>query len=150
MKKIFFATLLSLVFVACKNQDPIRVYDKTAAQEIAGKYVGKWHVTSTTGTDTMYNGEVEFSVWKDSLENVCFIYPRCSECNPAFDLRGLTNVAHAGDDVIFNNDKSANGIGTAFYGRVNAQKEATMSMVMQGKEGRKTVMMTYNFLGNKQ
>lgn len=151
MKKILYiVAFLSLVVIGCKKQDPIRVYEHTAAQDIAGKYVGKWHVTSTTGTDTYYNGEIEFALWKDSLENVCFIYPRCSECSPAFDDKGLTNVAHSGDDIIFNNDKAANGIGTAFYGRVNANKEVTMSMVKQGKEGRKTVMMSFNFSGTKE
>lgn len=154
MKKtlyILFA-LCAVVLVSCnKNRDEVRVYEHTAAQDIAGKYVGTWHCTSTTGTDTIYNGEIEFQVWQDSIADVCFIYPRCAECNPAFDLRGLTNVAHAGDDIVFNNDKPAgNGIGTAFYGRVNAKKEATMSMTLQGREGRKTVLLSYDFFGTKQ
>lgn len=154
MKKTIYMLLVvaTCMMVACKkNQDEVRVYENTPAQDIAGKYIGTWHCTSTTGTDTIYNGELEFSVWQDSIPNVCFIYPRCAESNPSFDLRGLTNVAHAGDDIIFNNDKGAgNGIGTAFYGRVNAKKEATMSMILQGREGRKTVMMSYEFLGTKQ
>lgn len=148
---MLFAAAACLMAACSNNKDEVRIYEHSAAQDIVGKYVGTWHCTSTTGTDTLYNGEVEFAVWKDSIENVCFIYPRCKESNPEFDLRGLANVAHAGDDVIFNNDKGAgNGIGTAFFGRVNAKKEAIMTMTLQGREGRKTVMMTYKFSGTIQ
>lgn len=154
MKKTLYLVfaLCTIAIASCqKSKDEVRVYERTAAQDIAGKYVGKWHCTSTTGTDTLYNGEIEFSVWQDSIADACFIYPRCLECNPPFDLRGLTNVSHAGDDIVFNNDKGAgNGIGTAFYGRVNAEKEAVMSMTLQGREGRKTVMFSYEFSGKLQ
>lgn len=143
--------LFALLFVACnENRDEVRVYEHTAAQDIVGLYTGSWHCTSTTGTDTTYVGEVEFGVWNDSISNACFIYPRCGEGNKIFNHRGMTNVAHASDDLVFNNDKTANGIGTAFFGRVNAERECTMQMTLQGKEGRKTVMMTYVFTGKKQ
>lgn len=153
MKKTIYILVaaIALLFAACdKNKDEVRVYEHTAAQDIAGAYVGQWHCTSTSGTDTIYSGDILFTVWKDTIADVCFIAPRC----PATfgnDKKGLTNVAHAGDDLIFNNDKgAANGIGTSFYGRVDANKHATMSMTIQGKEGRKTVMMTYTFSGQKQ
>lgn len=153
MKKgIYIALVALMALVSCnKSQDVVRVYENTAAQDVAGLYVGDWHITSTTGTDTLLAGEVEFQVWKDSIANVCFIFPRCLGANPKLDARGLTNVIHAGDDIVFNNDKAAgNGVGSAFYGRVTAEGVATMSMVLQGKEGRKTVMMSYDFKGQKK
>ncbi len=151
MKKTIYmlAVLAVTLLAACNEKEEVRVYEHSAAQDIVGHYAGSWHCTSTTGTDTIYVGEIDFELWNDTIENVCFVYPRCGDNNKIFDLRGLTNVAHAGDALTFNNDKTANGIGTAFFGRVDDEKNITMSMTLQGREGRKTVMMNYVFSGQK-
>lgn len=154
MKKIlFFATLLSLVFVACKHQDPIHVYDKTAAQEITGNYVGTWHATSTAGLDTNYTVgcSVRFEVYKDSLPCVAMIYPRCDQAGWATNMRGITNVAHAGDALNFNNDKSANGLGSSFFGRVDENGNITMSINFQefNDETWQTDLVMYKFSGKR-
>ena len=67
-------------------------------------------------------------------------------------LRGLTNVAHAGDDLTFNNDKTANGLGSAFFGRVDTEGNITMDISFSEIDeiSWNMVLVSYHFEGKKQ
>ena len=98
--------------------------------------------------ETIYDdGIIELEVFKDSLENQCFIYIKSEQAK--WNLRGLTNVAHAGDDIVFQNESGGNGIGQAIYGRISNNK-LTMSFASFGKEGYKSVIFSNTFNGEKQ
>lgn len=151
MKK--FLGLLTMAFTlclfSCKNTDPVRVYENTAAQDAAGVYSGVWKsVSSSSGKETIYDdGIIELEVFKDSLENQCLIYIKSEQAK--WNFRGLTNIAHAGDDIVFQNESSGNGIGQAIYGRIS-NKKLTMSFASFGKEGYKSVIFSNTFNGEKQ
>ena len=151
MKKFFGLWMMAFVLClfSCKNTDPVRVYEHTAAQDAAGVYNGVWKsVSSSSGKETIYDdGIIELEVFKDSLENQCFIYIKSEQAK--WNLRGLTNVAHAGDDIVFQNESGGNGIGQAIYGRISNNK-LTMSFSSFGKEGRKSVIFSNTFNGEKQ
>lgn len=152
MKKGLYllAAIVAMGMVACTTQEEIRQYEHTAAQDAVGIYEGVWtSVSSLSGNVTEYKGEIEFQVFKDSLANQCFVYVRSDSAN--WNLRGLTNISHAGDDIVFNNDKpAANGIGAQFYGRLRADGSASMSFSSTGREGRKTVIFSNSFVGKKK
>ena len=160
MKKFFGLWMMAFVLClfSCKNTDPVRVYENTAAQDIAGTYVGSWHALSTTGMDTTYIDTesqrcmVSFDVYKDSIGTVAFVYPRCDAVYWDKNLRGLTNVAHAGDDLTFNNDKTANGLGSAFFGRVDTEGNITMDISFSEIDeiSWNMVLVSYHFEGKKQ
>ena len=151
MKKFFGLWMMAFVLClfSCKNTDPVRVYEHTAAQDAAGVYKGVWKsVSSSSGKETIYDdGIVELEVFKDSLEHQCFIYIKSEQAK--WNFRGLTNVAHAGDDIVFQNESSGNGIGQAIYGRISNNK-LTMSFESFGKEGYKSVIFSNAFNGEKQ
>lgn len=154
MKKyMFIAAVAILSLVGCQHNEEVRVYEHTAAQDIAGNYVGTWHATSTAGLDTIYSVgcSVRFEVYKDSLPSVAMIYPRCDQAGWATNLRGITNVAHAGDALNFNNDKSANGLGSTFFGRVDENGNMTMSINFQefNDETWQTDLVMYKFSGKR-
>lgn len=140
---------LALCLFSCKNTDPVRVYENTAAQDAAGVYSGVWKsVSSSSGKETIYDdGIIELEVFKDSLENQCLIYIKSEQAK--WNFRGLTNIAHAGDDIVFQNESSGNGIGQAIYGRIS-NKKLTMSFASLGKEGYKSVIFSNTFNGEKQ
>ena len=152
MKKAIYMIVAAaaICMAACKPTDEMRVYEHTAAQDAAGIYEGTWSsISSLSGAETLYNGTIEFQVFKDSLANQCLVYIRSEEAG--WNLRGLTNVSHAGDDIVFNNDKPANnGLGAQFYGRLSADGTATMSFSTTGREGRKTVIFNNSFNGKKR
>ena len=151
MKKFFGLWMMAFVLClfSCKNTDPVRIYENTAAQDAVGVYTGVWEsVSSSTGNVTKYDdGIITLEVFKDSLENQCFIYIRSEQAK--WNLRGLTNVAHAGDDIVFQNESGGNGIGQAIYGRISNNK-LTMSFASFGKEGYKSVIFSNTFNGEKQ
>ena len=151
MKKFFGLWMMAFVLClfSCKNTDPVRIYENTAAQDAVGVYTGVWEsVSSSTGNVTKYDdGIITLEVFKDSLANQCFVYIKSEQAN--WDFRGLTNVAHAGDDIVFQNESSGNGIGQAIYGRISNQK-LTMAFSSFGKEGRKSVIFSNTFNGEKQ
>ena len=151
MKKFFGLWMMAFVLClfSCKNTDPVRVYEHTAAQDAAGVYKGVWKsVSSSSGKETIYDdGIVELEVFKDSLEHQCFIYIKSEQAK--WNFRGLTNVAHAGDDIVFQKESSGNGIGQAIYGRISNNK-LTMSFASFGKEGYKSVIFSNTFNGEKQ
>lgn len=142
----------AVFLTACQPKEEVRVYENTAAQDAVGVYTGQWtSVSSSSGNETLYNGEFELAVYQDSLANQCLIYIRSTEPNPAWNYRGLTNVTHAGDDIIFNNDRaSGNGVGAQFYGRIHGDGTATMFFSSTGREGRKNVIFSNSFVGQKQ
>ena len=151
MKKFFGLWMMAFVLClfSCKNTDPVRIYENTAAQDAVGVYTGVWEsVSSSTGNVTKYDdGIITLEVFKDSLENQCFIYIKSEQAK--WNLRGLTNVAHAGDDIVFQNESGGNGIGQAIYGRISNNK-LTMSFASFGKEGYKSVIFSNTFNGEKQ
>ena len=151
MKKIgYVLAAIAAMCIACTPKNEVRTYANTAAQDAAGVYEGTWtSVSSLSGKETIYNGTIEFQVFKDTLSNQSFIYVRSEEAN--WDLRGLTNVSHAGDDIVFNNDKAGgNGLNAQFYGRLSGDGRATMYFSSTGKEGRKTVIFNNSFAGTKK
>ncbi len=151
MKKIQYVLLsMAAVVAACTPKDEVRTYEHTAAQDAVGVYEGIWtSVSSSSGTATDYAGTIEFQVFKDSLANQCFIYVQSEGAK--WNLRGLTNVSHAGDDIVFNNDKPAgNGLNAQFYGRLKADGSAVMYFSSTGREGRKTVIFSNSFAGKKK
>ena len=151
MKKIQYVLLsMAAIVAACTPKDEVRIYEHTAAQDAAGVYEGTWtSVSSLSGKETLYKGTIEFQVFKDTLANQSFIYVRSEEAK--WNLRGLTNVAHAGDDIVFNNDKSgSNGIEAQFYGRLSSDGKATMYFSSFGEEGIKTVIFNNSFVGKKK
>lgn len=157
MKKYISILCVALALAgltACNsNKDEIRVYDKTAAQAIAGTYEGEWHATSTEGLDTIYTKgcSVRFEVYKDTIGEVAMIYPRCDEAGWSKDLRGITNVSHAGDALFYCNEKTSNGIGAAFYGQVSEADELTMSVSFSefDDETWQTILVSYSFRGKR-
>ena len=142
--------VIAAMCMACTPKEEVRTYENTAAQDAVGVYEGTWtSVSSSSGTATDYTGTIEFQVFKDSLANQCLIYVKSE--GAGWNLRGLTNVAHAGDDIVFNNDKPAgNGLNAQFYGRLKADGSAVMSFSSTGREGRKTVIFNNNFAGKKK
>lgn len=149
MKKSLLLVLMVIALIAC-NQNEVRVYTNTSAQDAVGKYVGTWSsISSSSGLETLYEGSIELAVFKDSVENVCMIYIVSEQAG--WNYRGIANVSHAGDDIVFNNDKSGgNGIGADFYGRVFADGSATCAFSSIGKEGRKSVIFSNSFKGKKE
>ena len=151
MKKIAYILSMALCMVlASCDKEEVRHYDNTAAQDAVGVYEGTWtSVSSSSGTATDYTGTIELAVFKDSLANQCFVYVKCEEAK--WNLRGLANVSHAGDDIVFNNENaSGNGLGAGFYGRISGDGKATMYFSGTGKEGRKTVIFSNSFAGQKK
>ena len=151
MKKIAYILSMALCMVlASCDKEEVRHYDNTAAQDAVGVYEGTWtSVSSSSGTSTDYTGTIELAVFKDSLANQCFVYVKCEEAK--WNLRGLANVSHAGDDIVFNNENaSGNGLGAGFYGRISGDGKATMYFSGTGKEGRKTVIFSNSFAGQKK
>ena len=151
MKKIAYILSMALCMVlASCDKEEVRRYDNTAAQDAVGVYEGTWtSVSSSSGTATDYTGTIELAVFKDSLANQCFVYVKCEEAK--WNLRGLANVSHAGDDIVFNNENaSGNGLGAGFYGRISGDGKATMYFSGTGKEGRKTVIFSNSFAGQKK
>ena len=151
MKKIAYILSMALCMVlASCDKEEVRRYDNTAAQDAVGVYEGTWtSVSSSSGTATDYTGTIELAVFKDSLANQCFVYVQCEEAK--WNLRGLANVSHAGDDIVFNNENaSGNGLGAGFYGRISGDGKATMYFSGTGKEGRKTVIFSNSFAGQKK
>ncbi len=151
MKKIAYILTMALgIVLASCDKEEVRHYDNTAAQDAVGVYEGTWQSISSYSGDTTFNtGTIELSVFKDTLANQCFVYVESASFGNT-RLRGLANVAHAGDDIVFNNDKaSGNGLGSSFYGRISADGTATMSFSSSGKEGRKTVILSNSFYGKK-
>lgn len=143
--------------VGCKQDE--RTYDQTAAQQAVGVYVGQWHAVAAPskdlpeGLDVNYDGQVEFKIYKDEEANVCFVLPSCSEVAD-FPERDLANIAHAGDDLVFNNDK-ATGMGAPFAGRIFNGETATMAFTIfskvkvEGLKKPKTIAVDYTFTGTK-
>lgn len=154
MKKyMLIAAVAMLSLVGCKSKEEVRVYEHTAAQDIVGNYEGTWSATTTSGLVTVYTEgcSVRFEEYKDTIPYVAMIYPRCDQAGWATNMRGITNVVHAGDALNFNNDKSANGLGSSFFGKVDSEGNMTMSINFQefNEETWQTDLVMYKFSGKR-
>lgn len=151
MKRLLYiiTIMLGVYATSCTPGDEVRHYEKTPAQDAVGVFSGEWECVSSTGNTSTFAGEIELSIFRDTLANQCFVTIRPTD-TWATEYRGLANVAHAGDDIVFSNDKVANGMNSKFYGRIYANGEATMFFSNTGKEGRKNVVFANTFSGAKK
>lgn len=151
MKKLLYivSIVLGVCAVSCTSGEENRQYENTPAVDAVGVFAGEWECVSSTGNISNFTGEIELKLYHDTLANQCFVIIRPTD-SWSTEYRGLANVAHAGDDIVFSNDKVANGMNSKFYGRIYANGDATMFFSNTGKEGRKNVVFANTFTGTRK
>lgn len=151
MKKLLYivSIVLGVGLMSCTPTEEPRHYENTAAVDAVGVFAGEWECVSSTGNKSNFAGEIALSIYRDTLANQCFVTIRPTD-SWSTEYRGLANVAHAGDDIVFSNDKVANGMNSKFYGRIYANGDATMFFSNTGKEGRKNVVFANTFTGTRK
>lgn len=159
MKK-FLYTVLALATVALvgcnqRAKDEVRVYPESAAAKVValGALNGTWTCVDENGTTTGA-GTVDFQACTvDSIiasagaDNVAMLHVNCADLS--VDQIGVVNVMHAGDDIIFSNNKVASGFGAPVYGRVkhayNGEAKVIVDFQIDKKVGRLTKSFVYHF-----
>lgn len=119
MKK-FIYTVLALVLVALvgcngRAKDEVRVYPESAPEKLASlpEFKVTWSYM-TDGDTATYDGVISFAKCEvDSIiksagkDNVAYVLAKCEALD--IDAKCVVNVVHAGDDIIFSNQKSDAG-----------------------------------------
>ena len=151
MKKILFSFIAVLAFgcafVACSDdEDESYSYSTTADQATAGTYSGTWTRTLDGAAET-FDGTITFtSAGTAGVSSVTFSCPGTS-----LDATSLANVWNAKHDFQFMNQtiNTANGLGTAFSGKISEAGQITAAFTLTQKVGRKAYDYQYQFTGNK-
>lgn len=156
MKKIQFWTLTLAVvaMVSCKNEE-VRVYENTAAADIAGTYSGTWSIVDDKGNLSEGAGTVFFA----PVENEPYVVTM-TFASEALSLSAATraNVTHAGDELVFYNnnatallpaDAEADAAVPTFQGRVKTDGSTTFSYSLKTGKGKKAKVSKYTFVGTR-
>ncbi|MDY2942669.1 MAG: hypothetical protein SOT07_03105 [Paludibacteraceae bacterium] len=156
MKKIQFWTLTLAVvaMVSCKNEE-VRVYENTAAADIAGTYSGTWSIVDDKGNLSEGAGTVEFA----PVENEPYVVTM-TFASEALSLSAATraNVTHAGDELVFYNnnalallpdDAGEDAAVPAFQGRVKTDGSTTFNYSLKTGKGKKAKVNKYTFVGTR-
>ena len=156
MKKIQFWTLTLAVvaMVSCKNEE-VRVYENTAAADIAGTYSGTWSIVDDKGNLSEGAGTVVFA----PVENEPYVVTM-TFASEALSLSAATraNVTHAGDELVFYNnnatallpaDAEADATVPTFQGRVKTDGSTTFSYSLKTGKGKKAKVNKYTFVGTR-
>lgn len=156
MKKIQFWTLTLAVvaMVSCKNEE-VRVYENTAAADIAGTYSGTWSIVDDKGNLSEGAGTVVFS----TVENEPYVVTM-TFASEALSLSATTraNVTHAGDELVFYNnnalallpdDAGEDAAVPAFQGRVKTDGSTTFNYSLKTGKGKKAKVNKYTFVGTR-
>lgn len=162
MKKLIYIAiaLASLTMASCtQNRDEVRVYGESAAEKAIalGAMEGTWKRVSpegegtAAGTVTFAACTVDSIIAKAGADNVAMIHAVCTEFS--LDNTGVVNVMHAGDDIIFSNNKTVEvekgGFGAPIYGRIQnaygASPKIIVDFKIEQRDGRKLKTFEYSF-----
>lgn len=156
MKKIqiWTLTLAVVAMVSCKNEE-VRVYENTAAADIAGTYSGTWSIVDDKGNASDGEGTVVFA----PVENEPYVVTM-TFASEALSFRAATraNVTHAGDELVFYNnnalallpdDAGEDAAVPAFQGRVKTDGSTTFNYSLKTGKGKKAKVNKYTFVGTR-
>lgn len=156
MKKIQFLTLaLAMVaMVGCK-EEAVRVYENTAAADIAGTYSGTWSIVDDKGNSLEGAGTVVFA----PVENEPYVVTMTFASETlALSATTRANVTHAGDELVFYNnnaiallpaDAEADAAVPTFQGRVKTDGSTTFNYSLKTGKGKKAKVNKYTFVGTR-
>ena len=149
LKGLFFASLMCLIFTACRDDAETPNPGPAGHPEIetAGVYEGTWtrqqsgkeEIISAIGTLTFEAGEYAY---------VTNITGKCPEIE--FDRTTAANIAPGGDGYMFHNTLNTNGFLGIFGGSISKAGVASLKYQATVRDGRKTVTYIYTFDGEKK
>lgn len=148
MKKLintlFLLMFVCLGFSSCHDEVGIPDAGKPGnpEKEIVGSYTGTWTRT-LDGVETTATGTITFTAGDKAY--VANVAVECPEFGVS--LSGPANVAkNSAGYTFYNQESKSNGFGTTYYGRI-VDGVATINFTLSQKEGRKTYLYIYSFLG---
>lgn len=156
MKKIQFWTLvLAMVAMTGCKEEAVRVYENTAAADIAGTYSGTWSIVDDKGNISEGDGTVIFA----PVENESYVVTM-TFASEALSLSAATraNVTHAEDELVFYNnnaidllpaDAGEDATVPAFQGRVKTDGSTTFNYSLKTGKGKKAKVNKYTFVGTR-
>lgn len=147
---LFLVLALSLGFTACSDDDnDAPVYSTTPEIASAGTYVGTWTKEKVGGETQVENGTLTFAP-AEGEEATPYVTTVTAEC-AALSMKKVStaNITYAGSDFLFSNMNITNGFGTKFNGSISSENEAVISFTLTEREGRKTYVFNYSFVGVK-
>jgi len=143
-----FAKLLALpmTFESCSDDDDNGpVSDGAPEVAAAGVYSGTFSRVKE-GETTVYESAGTVTIEADKANFGNFIL-KCDEF--AVDHNLLANITYAGEGFYFYNNSVVNALSSIFLGRINAEKEMTVTFTLKQRSGRVTTTYKYTFVGKK-
>lgn len=142
-----------LAMAGCDTKEEVRVYDRSAAADVAGVYNGLWTVVDDKGNASEGQGIVVF----ETLEEQAYVMTM-TFVSEAIGLNVATpaNVTHAGDELVFYNnsakallpeDAGTDATIPSFQGRVKTDGTTSFSYSLKTGKGKKAKVNTYTFAG---
>ena len=138
LKGLFFASLMCLIFTACRDDAETPNPGPAGHPEIetAGVYEGTWtrqqsgkeEIISAIGTLTFEAGEYAYVTNRTTA----------------------ANIAPGGDGYMFHNTLNTNGFLGIFGGSISKAGVASLKYQATVRDGRKTVTYIYTFDGEKK
>lgn len=152
MKKLIylFIGMLAAVSlgVSCSDDDDNGTsFQNTPEVDAAGVYTGTFARVQQglENPDTLY-GEGTMTITADSAY-VADITVSCAELGA--NHTSVANIAHSNGGFAFSNNKSGNGFGEAFIGRIDGDGNAETHFSLRIRSGRNTKTFNFVFKGKK-
>lgn len=156
MKKFIYSIIAvaALALAGCHSvaKDEVRHYAESAAEKAVahGAFSGTWTRVDADGTATA-TGTITFSAATEGDGQVAILTATCADFG--LNNSGLVNIMHAGDDIIFSNNKVVSveegGFGAAIYGRIcgayGNDPKIIMDFKIEQRDGRKLKTFEYSF-----